>query len=59
MEGFSGENFAPLNRTSEQKPKYGTRYICFTVNFQTTLYSTKQNTETKITKPNSKIKFNN
>ena len=41
LEGFDGENFNPLNRTDEQAPQYGTRCVCYTINFKTVIYSIK------------------
>lgn len=41
LEGLAGEDFNPLNRTSEQPAQYGTRYVCYTTNFKTTIYSIK------------------
>ena len=38
MQGFSGEDFSPLSRTSDMIYEYGERYVCYRMDFQTTLF---------------------
>jgi hypothetical protein len=38
MQGFSGEKFAPLNRISDTIASYESRYVCYRIDFQTTLF---------------------
>ena len=38
MQGYSGENFNPLNRISDTIVGYGERYVCYQTDFQTTLF---------------------
>ena len=38
MQGYSGENFSPLNRETDVVVAYGERYVCYRTDFQTILF---------------------
>ncbi len=38
MQGFSGENFNPLNRITDDIVEYKDRYVCYRTDFRTTLF---------------------
>ncbi len=57
MQGYSSQYFNPLNRVSEAPPVYGLRYVCYRVDFKTTLFETKENDSEMISRPAPQFKL--
>lgn len=55
FEGFAIPGLTPLNRQTEYKPQYGTRFIAYRVDFATTIDSGKVNEKITIQKPDPEI----
>jgi hypothetical protein len=55
MQGYAGECFNPLKRVSDSIMEYKDRYLCFRIDFQTTLF---QNNPEQKTGKKTNIKFN-
>jgi len=53
LHGFTGKNFNPLSRTSDSPHEYGEGYVCFKVDFRTTIFPNGKIKTTK--KPNPKL----
>lgn len=58
MQGFSGTHFAPLNRSYDNPPQYGIRYICYPVDFKTVITCPADQIITTAERPEPKFKFN-